>query len=495
MCRILISVLFVLSIATPIAALWDNMRVKHAWTAISANWECLAQPGGPEQVAELIALSLDTLELVNCWLKHHGVSPSSISRTHGGGWLMVSGVPVSRANEMLGASYQLYWHAGTNVNFPHVLYVHVQTIAPTTHFASMGTLQQTPPTRFDGAAASLGEGASGEPKDVSRRDVRVTPMFLRVLYGTVKYEPAAATGRNVLGVTGYLGQYPSPSDPVEQVNGGGDNPNDPGDEANLNIQVTQGMTYPVQHVFYSSAGPPPFNSDGSWSTNSNEPYLDWIIYITSKGPIPLTITTSYGDDEQTVPEDYAKSVCTLFARFGQRGVSVLFASGDSGVGRGDYMANDDSGKDRFLPIFPISCPWVTSFGGTRSYRPETGASFSGGGFSNYFPREEYHPWGRGILDISHNRPTTRSSFAGVLSAHASFPSLPSSLSRPSSGILLTARSQTAVGVISLLDDYQIAHGKDALGFLNPWLYGGGLASTISRRMARTRAARLMDSLP
>ncbi|KAH9015289.1 subtilisin-like protein [Lactarius hengduanensis] len=446
--RILISVLFVLSIATPIAALWDNMRVKHAWTAISANWECLAQPGGPpailgmqdtsspptlahicthvfycrygahhskEQVAELIALSLDTLELVNCWLKHHGVSPSSISRTHGGGWLMVSGVPVSRANEMLGASYQLYWHAGTN------------TIAPTTHFASMGTLQQTPPTRFDGAAASLGEGASGEPKDVSRRDVRVTPMFLRVLYGTVKYEPAA-TDRNVLGVTGYLGH--DTSFKVEQVNGGGDNPNDPGDEANLNIRVTQGITYPVQHVFYSSAGPPPFNSDGSWSTNSNEPYLDWIIYITSKGPIPLTITTSYGDDEQTVPKDYAKSVCTLFARFGQRGVSVLFASGDSVSAEVITWPTTTREKTASSPSFPyptatlsqVPGRWLLKLFSARgvpvtAFLEKLGDTYDG----------LYDPWDRRTVDQLPDRPSRVTFGHGghkLLSAHASFPSLP-----------------------------------------------------------------------
>ncbi|KAH9032876.1 hypothetical protein EDB85DRAFT_1164303 [Lactarius pseudohatsudake] len=36
-----------------------------------------------------------------------------ISTTHGGSWLMLTGVPVSQANELLGASYQLYWYSGT----------------------------------------------------------------------------------------------------------------------------------------------------------------------------------------------------------------------------------------------------------------------------------------------------------------------------------------------------------------------------------------------
>ncbi len=52
---------------------------------------------------------------------------------------------------------------------------------------------------------------------------------------------------------------------------------------------------------------------------------------------------------------------------------------------------------------------------------------------------------------------------------------PSSLSRPSSSIQLTVNSQVAAGVISLLNDYLIVNGKAPLGFLNPLLYGQGLA--------------------
>ncbi|SRR6266571_1852810 len=45
------------------------------------------------------------------WLDYNGV-PSSISMTHGDAWLTVTDVPVFQANELLGASYQLYQHAG-----------------------------------------------------------------------------------------------------------------------------------------------------------------------------------------------------------------------------------------------------------------------------------------------------------------------------------------------------------------------------------------------
>ena len=71
--------------------------------------------------------------------------------------------------------------------------------------------------------------------------------------------------------------------------------------------------------------------------------------------IPQTISTSYGDDEQTVPPDYATSVCNMFAQLGTMGISVLFASGDFGVGGGSCRSNDGKGSKKFLPFSPASC--------------------------------------------------------------------------------------------------------------------------------------------
>ncbi|MBE7159465.1 MAG: hypothetical protein INR62_13715 [Rhodospirillales bacterium] len=70
------------------------------------------------------------------------------------------------------------------------------------------------------------------------------------------------------------------------------------------------------------------------SDSSNEPYLDWLQYVTKlpDDELPHTITTSYGENEQSVPLRYRKRVCKLFGELGARGVSVLFSSGDTGVG-------------------------------------------------------------------------------------------------------------------------------------------------------------------
>lgn len=49
-----------------------------------------------------------------------------------------------------------------------------------------------------------------------------------------------------------------------------------------------------------------------------------------KSDLPQVISHSYGDDEQTVPEKYARRVCHLIGMAGLRGVSVLHSSGDEG---------------------------------------------------------------------------------------------------------------------------------------------------------------------
>lgn len=137
-------------------------------------------------------------------------------------------------------------------------------------------------------------------------------------------------------------------------------------EGALDIQTVLGMTWPVPAVAYSTGGKPPFQPDAFEKTDSNEPYLFWLQYILKQSFIPQTISNSYEDDEQTVPESYAKVVCSHFAQLGARGVSVFFGSGDGGVSGvqnpGACKSNVD-GKKIFVPLFPSSCPYVTSVGG------------------------------------------------------------------------------------------------------------------------------------
>ncbi|KAH8994355.1 subtilisin-like protein [Lactarius hatsudake] len=428
--------------ATPLAP-WDDMRVKHTWSAVPANWETLGCPSAgttidlyialnpyqesalidalyevsdpkhprhvhltaaplapsstygahlsKEEVAELVRPHPDTLELVTSWLAHHGVRTSSISTTHGGAWLTVSNVLVSQADQMLGASYQLYRHAKVNdtiirtVSYalPEVLHAHVQAVAPTTYFASTRTQRQTSRRALRRRSGSVGRGGGG-----SR---------------TFAYVPTAAD-RNTLGVFGYQKQYPSETDlnmymatfrsdvqppglatfTVELVNGGEYDPGTPGIEANLDVQYASAMAYPTPIIFYSTGGIGKALDNGEPAPG--DMYLESLEYLLRKTDIPQTISISYGNKEWIVPQEYARVLCTLFAQLGARGVSVLFPSGDEGVGKD---CTDDSGNFLFVPEFPASCPYITAVGGTGGYDPEVAAPLSGGGFSDHFPRPVY----------------------------------------------------------------------------------------------------------
>jgi len=87
------------------------------------------------------------------------------------------------------------------------------------------------------------------------------------------------------------------------------------------------------------------------------------------------ISVSYGMPEHgLLPESYQRRLCVEFLKLGLRGVSILFASGDDGVG--SYSAFDAPGittngclRDgtRFSPIHPSSCPWLTNVGGIMVY--------------------------------------------------------------------------------------------------------------------------------
>lgn len=205
--------------------------------------------------------------------------------------------------------------------------------------------------------------------------------------------------------------------------------------------------------------------------------------------IPQVISNSYGDDEQTVPEDYARKVCSLFAQLGARGVSFLTASGDNGVGRaGTCVSNDGKNTTEFLPSFPDTCPFVTSVGGTKNVNPEVAAFdprngfASGGGFSNYFERPAYQNDNDVVTKYISSLGgtfaglfnTTGRGYPDISAQSQSFVTIWNGTIRLLDGT--SASTPTASAIISLVNDALIAAGKPVLGFLNPWLYSTGYAA-------------------
>jgi tripeptidyl-peptidase-1 len=78
----------------------------------------------------------------------------------------------------------------------------------------------------------------------------------------------------------------------------------------------------------------------------------------------------------------------MFGLLGARGVSILVASGDGGVGSA-CQTNDGLRRTHFTPHFPASCPWVTAVGGTERVISEQAMNRSQGGFSDVFTRPAY----------------------------------------------------------------------------------------------------------
>jgi tripeptidyl-peptidase I len=163
---------------------------------------------------------------------------------------------------------------------------------------------------------------------------------------------------------------------------------------------------------------------------------------------------------------------------GARGISVLFASGDGGV-RGGHDDSSQCTNNTFIPVFPASCPFVTSIGSTLGVQPERAINFTGGGFSNVFSRPAYQD-----KAVASFLSTIPSNFAGVFNRtgrgypDASFQGWNFEIVVGGDTGLVGGTSASSPGtasVIATINDRLLAVGRPPLGFLNPFLYGIGSA--------------------
>ena len=464
----------------------------------------------------------ETLDAVHGWLEEHGISRDRCTYSSAKDWVNVN-LDIATAEKLLDTKFSVFEHEdGTRFmrtlewSLPASLHPHVATIQPTNSFMRTGPNS----VHFKPVRIEAEYHHHPHPKDPSG-DVSkvcnvtgVTPTCLRTLYGTIDYKPKVP-GKNRVGLNDYLGESNNRSDTLiflqdyrpdavsaaydfQQISiNGGTTQQTPDNETqldagtdlegNLDDETIIGISYPTPLTAFSTGGQPPFNPDLNTPTDTNEPYVAWLQYALAQRDLPQVISTSYGDDEQTVPESYARTACAGFAALGARGVSVIFSSGDDGVGAdGLCFSNDGKNTSMFLPAFPAGCPFVTAVGATRNFQPEvaaydvfsSGSIFtSGAGFSNYFRRPAYqnaavegylktigdlnkglyNPGGRAYPDIAAQGQRYITIWNGSVAILDG----------------TSASSPTATAVLSLVNDALIAAGRRPLGFLNPWLYAGG----------------------
>jgi tripeptidyl-peptidase-1 len=444
------------------------------------------------------------------WLEAEGVSRIEDD----GDWINFI-VPAKDAERIMDTKFY-YFHSSMNnerhirtlqYSVPQTVRPFIQMIQPTIRF---GQLKAQGTSVFKVVDANESEDYATEYQlyhngglNATFCNTTITPDCLRALYNIGDHKAFDGDNGNKLGINGFLKEYAKYDDLAQflktyapqqnpqrnnftytLINGGLATQNDTVDddiEANLDVQYAMSIGYYTPTTYYSTGGLGQLVPDldqPDQASNANEPYLDFLHYVLQlpDDQLPTTLTTSYGEDEQSVPASYAKLTCSLFAQLGARGVSVLFASGDTGVGSA-CQTNDGKNTTRFLPTFPAGCPFVTAVGGTYHVQPERAISFSSGGFSDLFPRPAYqdaavqrylgilgsqwqglyNPAGRGIPDVA---------------AQAyNFSIIDRGRVRKIGGT--SASSPTFAGVVALLNSARRSAHKKPLGFLNPWIYSSG----------------------
>ncbi|KAI2624115.1 subtilisin-like protein [Xylaria nigripes] len=462
-----------------------------------------------EEVRELMQPAEESIAAVLRWLRSVGIEEGDIEND--GEWINFKAT-VSKAANMLDTRFDVYSYAGTvkesirtlRYSVPEEVRPHITMIQPTTRFGQIRTqgIQTSHVFKQDEFTGFMHEAAQNPSEDLNATfcNTTITPGCLRALYniGEAHADPDVP---GIFGISGFLEEYAkhdaldtflekwapyaiSQNFTTISVNGGLDNQTDTVDndvEANLDMQYAASIGYGQEVRFYSVGGRGPTVSNTSQpDANSNEPYLEFLTYLLSQPneKLPHTLTTSYGEDERSIPKEYAKKVCNMFAQLGARGVSVLFSSGDGGAG----CTSEGNNTARFVAIFPGACPHLTSVGGTTGVQPERAISFSSGGFSDIHERPQYQEaavsaYLRSIGDTYKGlyNPQGRG-FPDVAAQAANFVVI--SQGRTISVGGTSASAPAFAAAIALLNNARLKDGQKPLGFLNPWLYGSA-ADTLT----------------
>ncbi|GJE88140.1 S53 family peptidase [Phanerochaete sordida] len=432
-----------------------------------------------EEVEKFVTPTAQSSEAVDAWLQQVGLSATAISPA--GDWLSVS-VPVSKANEIFDADFAVYTHSETgkqairtmSYSIPDALEGHLDFVHPTISFPSPKGLRpviSTPDNLQNRAIEPLATCST----------TAVTPACIQSIYGIPSTKATQKT--NGLGVSGFIDQFANSADlktflskfrtdlagttfALQTLDGGSNSqtPSQAGIEANLDIQYTVGVASGVPVTFISVGN--------NFQDGDLGGFLDIINFLLGESNPPQVLTTSYGDNESDISRSLANNLCNAYAQLGARGTSILFASGDGGVSGGQSQS-----CTKFVPTFPSGCPFMTSVGATQltsSSGAETAATFSSGGFSNYFGIPSYQS-----SVVSSYLSSIGSTNSGKFNTSGrAFPDV--AAIGVDLEIVVDGRTETVDGtscsspvfssVISLINDALIAEGKSPLGFLNPFLY-------------------------
>jgi tripeptidyl-peptidase I len=405
-------------------------------------------------------------------------------------------ISASKAEALLGANFSVYVNTNSqnthirtqSYSLPPALQQHIDYIYPTVHFFDFSSSRSKPALQKRQHGLPVGPVTCAEyycPQNISRKY-------------NIDYVPSKKSNSS-LAIAAFLEQYPDKSDfdqffakwvpsnwtkpaypRVVTVNGGQD-PNSVSAstlEAMLDLEYSTAFAGPLEVIYYSVGGrPPTWSQPGNVSVplneSQNEPFLELLNHLLDQESVPQVISVSYTDDEQATPFSYATEVCNKFGQLALRGVSVLVASGDAGTqGTRDSDCVGPDNEPRFIPTFPASCPWVTAVGALAAYGGA--ATYSSGGFSNYFERPA---WQADAVQghIQQLNGSHKAFYNASGRAYPDFSLLGDYFVVEQANYTGTAKGTSAstpvaAAMIALLNDIRMSKGQPSLGFLNPLLY-------------------------
>jgi len=420
----------------------------------------------------MVGASESDVNTVVAWLKDQGCAEVLVGRSRD--FVFARGVSLPLASRLLSIQFHTYRHS-SGLSFD----------------ASLGpySLPSNIADKID-----LVTGVVGFPDMVQQRAkvnpapspaaLEITPSVIRARYN-ISSTLVGTNAMNQHAVAEFQAQYYSPTDlktfwtkyvpfaPFMAVAGvvGQNDPTSPGIEASLDIEYIMGVSPNITTYFYSLKA---FNF---WND-----LMTWTGELDNETNPPFIHSVSYGSQGDYPSDAYRSRLNMEFQKLGTRGLSIIFASGDSGAGCEGGGITSKACDCTFFPSFPATCPYVTTVGATRFLAGNTGpegavqAFGSGGGFSQFFPTAPYqmddvtaylasgvqmpeacafNASGRATPDVSalgdiHFQVVNGGSTISVGGTSASAPSFSA--------------------VMSLLNDQLLNAGKPVLGFLNTWIY-------------------------
>lgn len=410
---------------------------------------------------------------------------------------MAVNMTIRKANQLLQANFSTFTQESTNqtvirtlsFSVPEALQSITAVIHPTTIFP-IAVKTEWKSFNKDNTTSSVSQIATERGIPSLDCESTPTPQCFQDLYDIPKTPATQPRSVNSFGVSGFDNQFtnkhtlnrfltefrpdmnPNTTYHLFSVDDGINNQLPAGDgfEAEINMQYSVGLATNVPITFIST---------GTIDNDFLMELLDQAIAILASPNPPKVIVNTYPTLESSIPDEMAKAICNVYAQLGARGISLIHDTNIFGVG---IIDNQNNICTTFEPYFPATCPFVTAVGGTDLLnQTEFGSEFSGGGFSNIFPRPRYQEEA-----VKHYVEALGDTYSGLYnSSGRAIPDLSAFLSGVtffglggSLSLGSTAFSATAfASIIALINDERAAVGKHSLGFLNPLLYANPRAFT------------------